>query len=384
MPMIEAGNSHELRCDAMCRSLLRAEVTPWCFASPGGGAATGVVDLFLARLRHHGMQAIAWQRRSLLAGSPREVQHRLRDAVMERSAWELRDRELLRQVLDKLADAGVDCLLFKGAALAYSLYGNPVWRSRTDADILVREADLAVAEQILAACGYTTALDSESIVFYQRDHVLQAPEGGEHRIDLHWRINNSELLSGLFTHEELFAESVPLPDLGPRVRRTGDVHALLIACFHRKVHARYTRERYHWLLDIDQLARHLPSEQWQRVIGMVQQKGLSASMYEALDTTRELLHAPIPGTVLEHLASATPGPCDDYLAAGALRRSMLDLRCCVDHRARLTHLRRLLLPSCGYMLSKYQDARWRWLPWLHMRRVLSGALKCSGLTRGHS
>lgn len=384
MSMMEVGDSQERSCDAMCRGLLRAEATPWCFGTLSSAAAAGAVDQFLARLRHHGMQAIAWQRRSLLAGSPREVQHRLREAVMERSAWELRDRELLRKVLARLAAAGIEALLFKGAALAYSLYGNPVWRSRTDADILVREADLAAAEQILAVCGYKSAPESESIVYYQRDHVLQAPEGGEHRVDLHWRINNSELLSCLFSHDELLAEAVCVPQLGPEVRRAGDLHALLIACFHRKVHAQYTSERYHWLLDMDLIARHLQPEQWQRAVTLAQQKGMAATLCEALRTTQELLASPVPESVLACLAQAARGPCDDYLAAGTLRRSLLDLRFCPDHHARFNYLRRMLLPSRSYMLSKYRDAGWRWLPWLHLRRTLSGALRRSGLLRGRS
>src|SRR5690606_2657482 len=137
----------------------------------------------------------------------------------------------LQELCRRLEERGVAALFFKGVALAWSLYGNPAWRSRSDADLLVRESDLATAEEVLASLGYTVIPASASVVYYQLDYQLTAPEGGLHCIDLHWRLNNAEVLAQLFTHEELFAASRALPALAPSARRVGDVHALLIAAF---------------------------------------------------------------------------------------------------------------------------------------------------------
>lgn len=388
------------QCDAMCRRLLRAQVTPWelrrepvAGTQPDNGrpqdceqdldASVGV-ECFLDCLRQHGVQALVYERRALLQGAPEQLLHRLKHTVMARSAWEVRERELLRRVSLELATAGVQALFFKGAALAYALYENPVWRSRTDADLLVRECDLAAAQRVLAKQGYGCIPESESIVYYQQDHVLTAPEGGEHRIDLHWRINNSEVLSRLFSHQELYAAALPLVPLGQHAWRVGDVHALLIAGFHRQVHADYTTERYHWLLDVDLLARRLTPVQWQEAATLAASRGMAGCLLNALAAAGDVLATPVPAAVQASLAQAAPGTCDRYFAAGAMRRRVLELQACQGFRERLHYLRRMWFPPAGYLRVRYPDARWRWLPWLHIRRWLAGAIQRLGQGRDPS
>ena len=46
--------------------------------------------------------------------------------------------------------------------------------------------------------------------------MLQASDGSHHVIDLHQRINNSELLSRLYCYNELARQAVPLSDLRPK------------------------------------------------------------------------------------------------------------------------------------------------------------------------
>lgn len=366
--------------ETLCRRLLRGEAASWDLTAACGGdeAAT---DAFLDCLRHHGVQALVYERRALLQGAPAALLQRLREAVLAGSAWNLRDRELLLELCRRLAEQGVDALFFKGVALAWSLYGNPVWRSRTDADLLVRESDLAKAEAVLVSLGYEAVPETASVVYYQRDYLLTAPEGGQHRVDLHWRLNNSEVLAQLFTHEELFASARALPALGPSARRVGAVHALLIAAFHRKVHASYTSERYHWLLDLDLLARQLDAGAWREALDLAGRRGMAATLHEALLAVAEVLGTPLPAAVLLELQAAGAGECDRYLAGGGLRRVLLELAACQGRADRARYLRRLLLPPPDYMRAKYRDARCHWLPWLHARRAVAGSLKLAGLRR---
>lgn len=367
--------------EELCRRLLRAEPSTWDLAAACCGNEAAI-EAFLDCLRHHGVQALVYQRRALLQGAPAALLQRLREAVLAGSAWNLRDRELLLKLCRRLAEQGVDALFFKGVALAWSVYGNPVWRSRTDADLLIRESCVPKAEAVLAALGYEAIPETASIVYYQRDHLLTAPEGGQHRVDLHWRLNNSELLARLFTHEELFASAVALPALGPAARRVGNVHALLIAAFHRKVHASYTTERYHWLLDIDLLARHLDAAAWQEAVFLARQRGMAATLRDALAMAEAVLRTPLPEAVMTGLEMAGSGECDRYFARGGLHRLLLELGACRGRADRVRYLRRLLLPPPDYMHAKYRDARCHWLPWLHARRAVAGGLKLAGLRRG--
>lgn len=364
----------------LCRLLLRGEPVTWVPDASCDGDEAAMED-FLDGLRHHGVQALVYERRALLQGAPAELLRRLREAVLAASAWNLRDHELLLELCRRLEEEGVEALFFKGVALAWSLYGNPVWRSRTDADLLVRESDLARTEAVLGSVGYEALPETDSVVYYQRDYLLSAPEGGQHHVDLHWRLNNSEVLAQLFTHEELFASARALPALGSSVRRVGDVHALLIAAFHRRVHASYTSERYHWLLDLDLLARQLDAASWRETLDLARQRGMAATLLDALVAAAEVLGTPLPEGVMAELKSAGEGACDRYFASGGLRRVLLELAACQGRGERVHYLRRLLLPPPGYMHAKYPDARCSWLPWLHVRRTVAGALKFAGLRR---
>lgn len=67
-----------------------------------------------------------------------------------------------RQVLSLLADAGIEALVLKGAALAHWLYREPWHRPRSDLDVLVRDnATARKAVELLRAGG--TAITGEDM-----------------------------------------------------------------------------------------------------------------------------------------------------------------------------------------------------------------------------
>ena len=127
--------------------------------------------------------------------------------------------------------------MFKGTALAYGVYANPVWRDRGDTDMIVTHQDWGRASETLVALGFrrNTGVSSE-FVSYQDNYTKETQGGGQHTIDLHRRINNSELLSRLFSYSELQAEAWPLPALCKGALAAGRVHALLLAGLHPATH----------------------------------------------------------------------------------------------------------------------------------------------------
>ncbi len=56
-------------------------------------------------------------------------------------------------------------------------------------------------------------------------------------LDVHWRLNNSQVLAKVLAYPELAARSTPLPALGASARALAPVDALLLACIHRAGHA---------------------------------------------------------------------------------------------------------------------------------------------------
>ena len=185
--------------DKLIKALLRGESVPWPPETSGD-----FQDSFGYRARYHGVAALLHDRRSSQSNWPQKVSDALRLEALGRGMWELRHQHVLTRLIAALAERGVTPLLFKGTALAYDLYPNPVWRSRGDTDILVAAEDIEACRDVLVAQGFARgfALPGE-VVSYEETWTLRASEGSAHSIDVHRRINNSELLSQLFTYEEL-------------------------------------------------------------------------------------------------------------------------------------------------------------------------------------
>jgi putative nucleotidyltransferase-like protein len=97
--------------------------------------------------------------------------------------------ELLR-LLDAFRKQGVAIAALKGPILAEVVYGDLSLREFVDLDILVHEADVCKAEQILTVCGYKCDVpgkDYRSAFFsYYGQQPFQAQTGVI--VDLHWRL----------------------------------------------------------------------------------------------------------------------------------------------------------------------------------------------------
>jgi len=373
--------------DSLCKALLQGEQAVW-----PRGESPALAEVFIERATFHGIECLIHEHLRHLAGCPAAVRDALRQLATDRAIWELRSRQQLSTVLAALASAGVEALVYKGSALAYSLYANPVWRPRGDSDLLVEPEHLPAVSAVFAALGYEQYTDADEVVSYKQYFSLEPPEGGIHGIDLHWRLNNSELLSTLFGFRELRSRAVPLPALGPRALAIGAVDALVIACLHRGVHklsaytvngkTYYTGDRLIWLQDIDLLVRRLDAAGLAEFYATAQGKGLAGICHESLALAASWLHTPLPPGWDEGLAAANTGAPDRYLSAGPFRRGWLDLGACRGVGAKVAFCARILFPSAAYMHNKYADSGWQWLPWLYLRRISGGLLQRFRLGRG--
>jgi hypothetical protein len=110
---------------------------------------------------------------------------------------ELRERELDR-VLTALAAEGIVPVVFKGAALAYTVYESSACRPMGDLDLWLRPDEMPRGQRALAALGYVQRTSAG------RPLALQACFGGESQmygqhagsglVELHWGILAGEWL----------------------------------------------------------------------------------------------------------------------------------------------------------------------------------------------
>lgn len=360
--------------DALLCAVLRDENPSWPVADD-----PALVEAFLARTEYHGVLALLHERLNHVNGWPAVILQRLRERAIGQAMWEMRHQQVLVEVLANFANAGTQPVLFKGTALAYSLYGNPVLRARGDTDLIVSAADKARVIGMLEAGGFMRAAAASRVLSsYQTSYTL-----GDHTLDLHWRINDSELLSQLFTYDELREQATPLPALSPAAWAPGPVHAMLLACLHRAMHmetpyysdgvAYFSGNRLIWLYDIHLLAQAMTAEQWEDFAEIADRKGLRAICLDAIERTQTCFNTTLPDRVRDALTR--PGPTEiptAYLNANIARRHWLDFRAMDGIGSRLDLLREVFFPSAGFIRGRFPDARIKWLPWLYARRLFEG------------
>ena len=325
-------------------------------------------------------------------GAPSELHDAFRAESIERAMWELRHQQVLTEALESLVIAGLDSVLIKGSALAYSVYPSPAMRSRADTDIVIPTHQRDAAFAALEASGFRREFGViGEFVSYQRNFNKDLGDGTSHTLDVHWKMNNSRVLAGLLSCEEALDDSIALPALSSKARATSPVHSLLIAVFHRASHIHnpyyvdgvphYGGDRLLWLYDIHLLANAFTPAQWLAFRSLVDDRAMSAVCLAALRAAQACLGTSIPADVASALAGASQTTLPArYIAAGKLRQQWMDFRALDSWASRGRYLGELLFPGPGYMRGRYpgQDT---WLPWLYLRRAVTGAYRTLGWGR---
>ena len=100
--------------------------------------------------------------------------------------------ELLR-LIDLFQQNAIPIAAFKGPLLADSVYGRISLREFSDLDVIIHEADLPKAEDILTARGYQADFPDRdyrsAFLSYQGQYAFRNSNTGI-SIDLHWRLSS--------------------------------------------------------------------------------------------------------------------------------------------------------------------------------------------------
>jgi hypothetical protein len=374
--MLDSALTDDLIC-----TVLSGEPCAWPLAVDD----TAMAEQVCMRARQHGVQSLLHDALKDSAW-PAAVLVPLRSAAMELAMWELRHQQVLVETLAALARAGVEPVLIKGTALAYSVYEGPALRTRGDTDLIIAPGHQQVVHELLLALGFRRQPGmSGQFVSYQASYTRVVPGGGAHTLDVHWKINNSQVLAHLFTHADLRRDAQPLPQLGPFAFGASPVDALLLACMHRLTHIHQPHstdgleglgaDRLVWLVDLHVLAPRLTQSEWATFLAKAREKGLRAVCRSGLEAAQVHFGTHVPGQVMDALAAhgADEAPAL-YLSAGRWHQRWLDFCSLPGSGGRFTYLRETLFPPAAYMRSRLRWAH-GWLPWLYFRRAARGLAK---------
>jgi hypothetical protein len=366
--------------DLIC-AVLRNERPRWPWATDAKA-----ISEFLAHAEASGVQALLHHHLGPIATWPLPLRDQLRLRAVHLAMWELRHQQVLTRTLGALSRIGIEPVLFKGTALAYSLYADPALRTRSDTDMIVPADRKEAVHAELVSEGYRRDMAvSGEFVSYQSNYTLERDDGTAHTLDTHWKINNSEVLSRLFSYQELRAKAQPAPRLCAQAWAAAPVHALLLACMHRATHKQvpyYHRgkaiedpNRLIWLYDIHLLALAMGPDEWDECSRLATTKGLRAVCAEGLREAQLRFNSPLPEKVLQGFGNTTETEkASRYLAASTWRQTWMDFWALDGATTKLRMTAETLFPSEAYMRARF-DAAVTPLAWLYLRRAARGVAK---------
>lgn len=235
----------------------------------------------------------------------------LREAGHERlvaaTARAVSENEMLldavRAAVGALGDAGIECVLLKGMALALAYYPGLDARPMGDCDLLVRPADALHAAEALARLGWTpdSPFDASTIATL---HAVsfKAPSGA--RIDLHWHVSPESREAGAQPQVPVAAgddwaclEPIDIGGRGAWIQSPADL--LLHVCVHGLRWS--TTPPVRWAADAVMILRSGRRVDWDRLVQRAIHQRVLLAAREALRFLRDTLDAPVPEAVLQRL-----------------------------------------------------------------------------------
>ena len=367
--------------DTYLSALMRAEVCP--------AGEDWPAELVVERIRFHGIAAALAENGFAAGQLPPAVAAKVLEEARTQAFWEESHRAMLANLLGALAGHGVQALVMKGSALAYSLYDRPHLRRRGDTDLLIHERDLEQARLQFERLGFVRRRDPQGLV-YQQSWLLDTGIGFVHAVDLHWRPNDSPVLQEVLRADEFFALAQPLPRLAPPAMAPHKVHTFLQGICNQAWHAHHgylvdgenvtAPERLVWALDNHLLATAFTEDDWTLLADLAQPRAVAPLVLTALRKAQVHHGTHLPEAIVSRLAEGPPQTDvmrrlfeQDQVAA-----AMQDLRALEGIGAKLQYVRRHALPKGDYLRGKYPDSKGWPLALLHLRRWSEIALRLRG------
>lgn len=280
---------------------------------------------------------------------------------------------VLRQVLSKISDAGIQVVVLKGAALAETVYDKPALRHCHDIDLLVRDRDMQQATALLREVGFKAANSPDSGIHHRRfEHESRLP------LEMHSRLFQSSYYDPF------------LDEIWGRIQRRviAAVSTYTLApehnLFHVCGHASYSRraQSLRWVSDAWFLIDRHPNLDWDRLLHCARQSRMALSLYVTLRYLAENLQAPIPAAFLGRLSDAArrADALDREVAVrGALAAApggvLGFLHGVTSWCERLVLVRWLLFPSPAYLYRVERVDRSWLLPFYYVYRPMRSIVR---------
>src|SRR6267142_6378191 len=278
-----------LQCSSTCPDLARlVDVVRGPFSWPvflRGAEEHCVLPLVAARVKHLDHALIL-----------PEVHDKLRELQRTQTLFALQLTAELFRLLAHFANAGIQVLITKGPALAVRCYGEPGMRQYGDLDLIVREANMRRATQVMLDLAYEPRIPLSAIDAKKTpgEYAFRKP-GTDLLVEFHtertFRYHPRPLQI-----EKLFERSAYVVIDGRNVPVLSLEDELVLICVHG---AKHFWERLMWIADVAALISRQPLD-WDRALAVASEVGAQRILHLGLCLAADLLDAELPA----HLKAA--------------------------------------------------------------------------------
>ncbi len=216
----------------------------------------------------------------------------------------------LGKIVGSLHEEGVEVIVLKGAALAWTVYASPALRPMTDLDLLVRPEQMKQFGLVVEALGFhrSESLPAHMVPFQERlgggTVWIRERCGKIIGLDVQHDLVGVDWCRRAFPVEEdaLWEAARPL-DLGETTaRQLSAVDTLIHLCLHPALHHGYAYPLIGYV-DLNRLVYHAGSDPlWTRLIERARRFRIKTTVYWGLMAAHGLLQTPVPMDVLGELA----------------------------------------------------------------------------------
>jgi hypothetical protein len=254
-------------------------------------------DALLALAEEHGvMQALAAAAPKLAPGAvPAEVWARLAELQRSQAFFTLRMSAELFRLAERFAARGIAMLVMKGPALAVQAYGDAAMRQYGDLDLLVRDADLARATELMTEAGYQPHIPLSAIAARKipGQYMFRQTEA-KLLVELHNDRTMRYYPRGL-PLEKIFSRSKKVAIDGREMAAPCVEDHLVMICVHG---AKHFWERLLWIADVAALLERHAELDWELARATARDAGAETMLHGGLLLAGEVLGARVPAQVL--------------------------------------------------------------------------------------
>lgn len=218
-----------------------------------------------------------------------------------RNAWVVNQRvfQVLPTAVGILRDAGIPCLVAKGAALAHIAYAEPTFRPMEDFDLLIPENQIYPALDAFQAAGWNPRHGKRPLPRHLHlTHSVDLDPGSGVHLDLHWHLLAWALYPGADQHWWEGRESF---ELRGQTYETLAWTDHLLQCLVHGMH-RNPVATLRWVLDAAHLLRRPERLDWERFLRLTFQLRQGLLVRETLAYLDREFQLPVPAEVSAALA----------------------------------------------------------------------------------